>query len=289
MPIAEELLKPIPGPEEVGQGIVDLTNQTFERLSGRLALYVEDPRRSTGTEGTVILDENSGRLWEGGEYGSVAIRVANEPSLAQISKVLGEVHPFMQAYQSSWNSHFRLLDEARTGSINSPNRYKPIGQLLLFHALKDRYPRGDTDARESLMLPRDDYTKYPPEDWGERHKIGIEILSRFEDALAPTRQATWRFGMFLQHRFDKPIPQRETVSTFDGLVDSRDVRYRGEFKPRMTDKKTASHVDVEDMAALLAAAKDIRPIVTRIPRLLREQAAMQRMFDAFRDGRPIPT
>ena len=47
----------IPGPEEVSQSIIDLTNQTFDRLGARLARYAADERRDRGDGGTTLTSD----------------------------------------------------------------------------------------------------------------------------------------------------------------------------------------------------------------------------------------
>ena len=218
-----------------------------------------------------------------GQYGRVAIRVANRESYFAAFQLFAGQKFVEDARIGSSTSHKDLVERSKLGfGSDAPDRYNLLGTMMVLHVLRDRFPRDDTSYRESLMKPLHDYDTFPPEDWGERHSVGVELIAGYEDRLVPSRPAKWRFGVQVQTRFDKPgDPQLAIKSRFDGLVDTRDMGYHSSFKPEMTDRKRASWLDVAAIAEVFEQAKDIRPIVSRIDRQLREQAVISKMIGEF--------
>ncbi len=268
------VLSPESTPGIVSEGIADLANQTFDRLAGRLAVYAADERRARGENGTTLTADNEGVLWEGGAYGRVPITITDKTSRQEVWEAFLKRQAITGGMSWPTTTHHTLIKEANERS--GPDRYKPVAAMLLLSVLRDRFPRGDTDYRESLMRGPD-YSNYPSEDWGERHKVGIELNVAYEDALAPERPTTWRFDMSVQTRFDKPVPQTRIRSRLSGLIDTNDIKF-GDFKPEQKQTEQAHHVDLAHMRRLFELAKDIRPQVTPIETQLKQQAAEDAML-----------
>jgi len=276
---SDRLFEPIASPEEVSQGIIDLTDQTFDRMAGRIAMYGRDPRRAITDDQIDLEISGESRAWDNGTNGQLVATIHNRASLIETA----------QQFMGDWRtqdamrirSHYNMINRSSTGFPARP-RFLLAGYTLSLHILRDRYPRGNTGARGSLFEADAAYLELPPEEWGERHKAGIELGVRFDDVLSPVRPARWRFGIFLQTRFDKPAPQIEVKSTFDGLVEAKDIAMYN-FHTKMSQTSQAGMADVERMAELFKGAKDIRPSVTPVDRLVRERHLLRSIIGDFFD------
>ncbi|HVV25904.1 MAG TPA: hypothetical protein VHC21_02640 [Candidatus Saccharimonadales bacterium] len=280
--------------EELSAGIIDLTNKVFERAAPRLRPFIEDSRRDRGSDGagTTLTSDNENVLWEKGRYGDFSLYTPDSDNHAQLYSAFSAslVGKETLGVLGVADPHTHLLTESNVLVEDKPTkRYKPLGGLLLLRALRDRYPRGDTQYRLPLMTPETPYEEIPPEDWGERHGIGVQIIAGYEDALVPERKARWQLDFQLQNRFDKAGPQSKITSTFSGLVDTRDIRSYRPFEPRValirrpTESVELKRVgfDLAFMRRLFDTAKDLRPLVTPIHKQLDEQAKTQGMIDSF--------
>ncbi len=287
--MSETIAEPKPSSEAESENIIRLTNQTFERLMPRFVPYMSDERRRRGEDGATLTADNEGVLWEGGIYGRVPIVICNQASLKRVAQSFADNREVREATGplSSDRSHYGFIQESKVvGGPDNARRYTIGGVALLLHATRDRYPRGVVDARETLWADDRDRGQYPESAYGERHKVGIELVTKYHDALAPARPATWRFGMSVQTRFDKPAPQWEMKSKFQGLVDTFDIERTGygrgaSFKPELSQVREPSSYDVSEMQRIFTLAKDIRPQVTPIARQLKQQAAFGAMFEKF--------
>lgn len=273
---------------EVSQAIVELTDQTFERIQPQLGRYIADPRRRVGEDGdTVKLDVQDGRLWDEGKYGRVALRVADKESRRAVGELLEDDITFADTLRFPNAGHGYFLENCVNWADPSRGaRYQPIGTLLLLKALRDRHPRGNAhDHRPGLMVPMHDYSTYPPEDWGERHGVGVELITRYRDAQHEDHPTSWRLQFATKTRFDMPDePLLEVKSSFKGLIDSRDIAHTTPFSPNMTTNERASKSNVELLRGLFETAKDLRPVVTPIAEQLRQDAAIAAMYDRFMSG-----
>jgi hypothetical protein len=281
------LRSPIPTGEEVSANIAELTNGVFERIQPQLARYIADlRRRSTGSD-TVRLSVDNDRLWDEGEHGRVSLHVVNkEARRAVLDHALGNIG-FRDTTTQSTESHGYFIKHCVDHSDpERAQRYKPFGSELLLHVMRDRHPRGTAnDHRQGLSVPRADYSTYPPEDWGERHGVGIELITGYHDP-AREQPAIWRLGYFVKTRFDMADkPRLKTTSSFSALIDTWDIdRCYPPFQPTMTKDSRAHQSDVEMFADLFAIAKDLRPAVTPLAQQLKHDAKMQELWSQLRGG-----
>ncbi|HVA11019.1 MAG TPA: hypothetical protein VNG32_02515, partial [Candidatus Dormibacteraeota bacterium] len=216
-------------------------------------------------------------LWDDGVHGSAMIHIADQASYQAVGQLfLGDI-AIKNTLRDS--SHQELVESMTRGDSEDQQRLRLRGQAVVLHVLKDGYPRGNTEARDSYMKQDID----PSADWGERHKVGVEMLRLYEDRLFPERRTDWRFAMHLQKRFDKPAAQLEVTSRFDGLIDSRDLLLE-EFKPWMSDTRRATQGDLTTMADIFHTAKDIRPYVDRLPILLQKRESWRALVHDFFHG-----
>ena len=273
-------------PEELREAIIDLANQTFDRITPRLQPFIADQRRDRGRDatGTTLTSDNENVLWNDGRYGDFCMFTGRKAAQQEVfnafagSRVVREfAGPFGPA-----GAHEKLVRESKLYPDYDETRFRPVGAVLLLRLVRDRFPRDDTDYRESLMGPRRSLDEVPPGDWGERHGIGVRLITRYEDGLVPDRGATWRLDIDAQTRFDRYFPQIVLTSRFDGLIDTRDLGHRGDFDSFIRETRNSGEYDFDRMKSgymtlqrCFALARDLRPWVTPIDQQLRSQAAFE--------------
>ena len=276
-------------PETLRDDIIELTNETFDRITPRLQPFVNDERRARGRDGsgTTLTSDNENVLWEHGQYGDFRMFVGRSVAQQEVYSAFA-LSPVVQRFAGPFGearTHEKLVRESKRYPYYDKTRFEAVGAVLLLHVVRDRFPSGDADYRESLMAPRRNPEEVPADEWGERHGIGVELVTKYEDRSVPERGATWRLGLDMQTRFDRDGPQSKLTSRFEGLVDTHSLGYGETFEEKITSIRRPDSASVHDLTAsyrtlqrCFAAAKDLRPWVTPIRQQLRSQAAFHALI-----------
>lgn len=269
-----------PSPEAVGEGIQQLVDETFTRLQPQVQRYAKDERRIT-SYGATVLSFNDSMIDNNPRHGRLVLEIANKASRLAVAEILVNNPDFARASTSDYYSHKELAegrhqDQPVGDILRQDSRYELLGGSMSFFV-----------SRKLRASRREN-----PNPDEEKHKIGVQVVSVYKDPLDPSRHTQWVFSQALKSRDDRiDEPLISSVSEFDGLVDSKDIRYGSSFKPRIEHTVPASHRDLEFMRNLLAAAKDLRPKVKPIDKHVREYAAISRIFDSLDlpDDEPTPS
>jgi hypothetical protein len=259
--------------------------------------FVEDARRDRGSDGTgtTLTTDNENVLWENGRYGDFCMYISHKAAQQAVYAAFAASRAGQDATHRAYGvaePHMRMLREDRVSIMDEEPRFRPLGALLLLRVIRDRFPRGDIYAHEPLMIPEVPYDKVPPEDWGERHGVGLRLMAGYEDRLVPGETARWQLDFSVQSRFDKEEPQSKTTSRFTGLVRSRYAGSKGSFQTVINDVRHPSDDgfertvarDVATLQRLFGLAKDLRPLVTPIDRQLRSEAEFAALHGRFFSG-----
>jgi hypothetical protein len=267
-------------PEAVGEGIQQLVDETFVRLQPQVQRYAKDERRIT-SYGAAILSFNDSMIFSNPRHGRLVLGIANKDSRLAVAKVLATNPSFARASTSDYHSHKELAEgqyqDRPVGDVlRQDSRYKLLGGSISFFV-----------SRELRASSREN-----PNPDEEKHKIGVKVVSVYEDPVDPSRHTQWAFSQALKSRDDRiDEPLISSVSEFDGLVDTKDLRYGSPFRPRLEHTLPAAYRDLEFMRNLLLAAKDLRPKVRPIKKHVKEYGAISRMFSSLGlpDDEPTPS
>jgi len=254
------------GADSVGQDIVALTNETYDRLRPQLDRYTLDERRATSRGGLILAGNISVIHDLEAGYGFMDIKISGAGSQVEVAKV----HTAFEAERrDTTDETFRqeVLDGMRA------DERRVLGASIGFLLLRDRYPKGHTGARDSdgYMWGKADFD---PSVWGERHRIGLRLGAVLQDGDGEPYR--WKQTIALQNRFDRPVPQKKISTTTSKPVtgtssEDRPTKFDRDEKSR---RLRATTEDVALMTKLVHTARDIRPVVDRI----RAHLAYEKIF-----------
>lgn len=282
--VHEILSTPIPRQQEVAKGIRDLTDTIFDRLDPQIRKYGRDSRR-VGETGSIGLHSSYGTLnGPNNRYGHLLIKAVNRASYTALAEVINNDRDFNDHMKDSMDSHWDMfIEEKREKNIARPyDRFTFLGGYAIFTADRDEYIRGKRS--NNRLFVHSNPANVNPEERIEAHEIGLTIKWKLSDKLDPSRPARWTFSQTLKTRGDEDRPVNEYLSTYEGLVDTReDIRYR-EFKKEIITEENANWMDLAFMQHLLNTAKDLRPIVEPIDSYVANTEAVGKILRSIYDS-----
>jgi hypothetical protein len=230
------------------ESIVDLTNETFDRVQAHLDRYARDSRRISET-GSLVLSSNVSIMYEPDHHhGFLALKVCNTEAAERMIHAVRDSSLFFR---------FFSLDKV-TGpgqeDITRRDDWDFQGYMPIVKVMRERYPEGNLDYR---------LWKGPESgDWGERHKVGVNLMALCTHKGLPLEERH-TYKISLSHRFDKAEPQlsaqHDVFISFGNEDDEPGRRHRYSLSgPEHTEKP--DDMDVRTIRGFLETARDLRPV-----------------------------